>query len=167
MDAFNLAERLKSLSPRTEEEASILALTFGAVYASALAEKYGYTVRKSRGGNDLVKEITPLLNNTVHNRIVPFDPYTPEENSWLAGLYFNDALVRADIAFEWTARYVGGVTPQQHGHIPQVKSQARQAGFPANALTSWDAINKEVNTFLTFPIRGCSEHACVLPVYTT
>src|SRR5262245_58955300 len=111
MDIFNLVERIKLLSPRTEEEASILALIFGAVYATALAEKYGYTLRKSHGGKDLVKEITAFVDTIVHKRIVPIDLSTPEENFWLSGLYFNDAVVRTDIAFEWTARYVVGIDP--------------------------------------------------------
>jgi hypothetical protein len=144
MDIFNLAERIKLLSPRTEEEASILALTLGAVYATALADKYGYTVRKSHGGKALGKEISSFVDAMIHNKVVPIDPSTPEENFWLSGLYFNDAVVRTDIAFEWTARYVVGIDPKCYGP-KNLRDRARQRGFPQKSLDAWTTIGIEVN----------------------
>lgn len=149
MDAFNLAERIKSLSPRTEEEASILALTFGAVYATALAEQLGYDVRKSNGGKDLVKETTSLVETMVKDRAVPFDPKTPEGRFWLAGFYFNDALVRTDVAFEWLARCVVGLPSNERRNDSKKNliKDTKQRGFPQASLDSWKAMSDEIDVF--------------------
>jgi hypothetical protein len=149
MDTFSLVERIKPLIPRTEEEASILALTLGALYATVLAEKYGYSVRRSEGGKDLVKEVVAVAANIVHDKVVPFNPKTSEEKNWLAGFYFNDALVRTDVAFEWIARCVTGIPSNERRRIGKDKMSKRalQCGFPQAFLDYWKIMSDEIDTF--------------------
>jgi hypothetical protein len=83
------------------------------------------------------------------DRVGPFDPQTPEEKVWLAGFYFDDALMRTDIAFEWIARCVVGIPSNERRRYDKKKlsKKAQQRNVPQASLDSWQAISDEIDVF--------------------
>jgi hypothetical protein len=67
----------------------------------------------------------------------------PIDGEWLAGYYFNDAIIRIAVGFEHLARHVSGL----HGRelFNKLKLQALKNGFKAEWASAWERVHKEVN----------------------
>ena len=67
----------------------------------------------------------------------------PTRGEWLAGFFFNDGIVRIDVAFEHIVRH----SIKLYGHIEHrdLLRQAHPQGFKKEWADSWNPVHKEVN----------------------
>src|SRR5690348_1933311 len=97
-----IAGRLAHLSPRSGQQSTPLNFAVGALWALAEAHKLGYPslrVTQSRGMRmwGKAKGICLAMNRGGD---------LPTHGEWLAGYYFNDGIIRIDVAYEHIVRHV-------------------------------------------------------------
>jgi len=135
----NLAAQIACLVPINPEQNTIYNFAFGSVYALGRAEELGYPIHSRRSGisqqrSDEVKIRAIAMKNRNH---------IPRKGEWLAGFYFNDSLMRADVCYEHVVRYY---TKKSKGDINDLIGWAKSAGFPPGRLDpAWREIRSEVN----------------------
>lgn len=107
----SLAAEIAAMKPRNPSEATLYNFAFGALYAfqRAIALEYLDQWRQEHGrvqteriSKRRAREVRHLANHLSAGRSLP-------SGRWLAGYYFNDALIRADVCYEQLARYSGKV----------------------------------------------------------
>ncbi len=129
----SLASRMKDLQldPSDPQQATLYNFTIGAIYSLARAEQLGYprqSQQPGRGGRRTEEVKTFITRMLVEDR-------PPEHGEWLAGFYFNDAIFRADVAFEHTLRYVANIGPTTP--VGEIRREAARKRFPPELLTIW------------------------------
>ncbi len=123
-------------------QSSLYNFALGAIYSLARAEQLGYPGQSQESGRvwrrlDEAKEM--VLRMLGDNR-------PPEQGEWLAGYYFNDAILRLDLAFEHILRYVGNVRPT--AAIGEVREVALRKRFPAELLAIWSERGRNADNML-------------------
>jgi hypothetical protein len=92
-----LAGRLAELRTVESEDLGLISVAVGAVYAVKAAAKSGYSGRSShRTQQGHVRKVAEALARGE----------TPQTDVYLAGYYFNDSLLRLDIAYEGVLRRI-------------------------------------------------------------
>jgi len=138
-DLKNLAALMESVTPNNPQQSTIYNFAFGAIYAMARAEELGYTGHTRAPGVGMqrsreVKRRTAAMRNREQ---------LPRSGEWLAGFYFNDALVRADVSYEHVTRYLTG---DRNGNREVLSGKAKRLGLPKDKLEPWWLdIRTEVN----------------------
>lgn len=138
MNASDLAAQIVDLKPKDEGQTGLVTLTFGAVYAAAKAVDLSYSERDDHRlwSQELSQQALQHASALAKHRILPL------EGQWLAGFYFNDAIIRTDIAFERTTRYLTGLHNES---VADVRVAAERRGFPKAALDAWRSVRNEIN----------------------
>ena len=138
-DLKRLASRIGSVTPKDPEQATLYNFGFGAIYALARAEELGYTshARAPGIGMQRSREVKRCATAMMGR------DQLPRKGKWLAGFYFNDALIRADVSYEHVTRYF---TKKRNGNIDDLIKKALSRGFPKKMLEpAWRDIRREVN----------------------
>jgi len=139
MGIQDLAQRLKKLLPRNDEERRIFTFALGAIYAASWAEALGYSDTTEPNAAELVDQARrPVLDGLAKG-------IRPHEGRWVAGFYFNDALFRTDVAFERLIRYV----TRDYARV----AAARDV-LPLNLYDAWNPIHEEAIGLKHYPHRG-------------
>jgi len=128
-----LANRLAALSPRNAEDVGFMSVTVGAIYALRSALWSGYVGRPShqtlRGHVD---KAAAALARSVR----------PATKTYLAGYYFNDALLRLDIAYENLIRRITRCRSDER--IDDLIEAAGKKGIDPARFHEWRKIRREV-----------------------
>ncbi|MEK6804908.1 MAG: hypothetical protein AABZ34_19940 [Nitrospirota bacterium] len=130
------------VSPSDPRQSSLYNFALGAIYSLARAEELGYPRLSQEPGRvwrrmEEAKEL--VLRMLVEDR-------PPEQGEWLAGYYFNDAIVRLDLAFEHILRYVGNLGPT--AAIGEVREVATGKSFPPELLAMWSERGRKADNLL-------------------
>lgn len=120
-------------------QSSLYNFALGAIYSLARAEQLGYP-RQSQEP-DWVWRRMEEAKGLVLRMLVDGQP--PEQGEWLAGFYFNDAIVRLDLAFEHILRYVGNLGPTS-----AIREVAARKRFPSELLTIWSERGRNADNML-------------------
>ena len=121
---------------------SLYNFALGAIYSLARAEQLGYPRQSQEPGR--VWRRMEEAKELVLRMLVDDQP--PEQGEWLAGFYFNDAIVRLDLAFEHILRYVGNLGPT--AAIGEVREVATRKSFPPELLTIWSERGRNADNML-------------------
>ncbi|NGZ04283.1 MAG: hypothetical protein CV090_14680 [Nitrospira sp. WS238] len=123
-------------------QSSLYNFALGAVYSLARAEQLGYP-RQSQEPGRVWRRIEETKGLVLRMLV---DGQPPEQGEWLAGFYFNDAIVRLDLAFEHILRYVGNLGPP--AAIGEVREVATRKSFPSELLTIWSERGRNADNML-------------------
>lgn len=123
-------------------QSSLYNLALGAIYSLARAEQLGYPRQSPEPGRvwrrlDEVREM--ILRMLVEDR-------PPQQGEWLAGFYFNDAILRLDLAFEHVLRYIGDLGPT--AAIGEAREVATRKSFPPELLAIWSERGRKADNML-------------------
>ncbi|OGW65609.1 MAG: hypothetical protein A3H49_03215 [Nitrospirae bacterium RIFCSPLOWO2_02_FULL_62_14] len=142
-----MASQLSQMTPKGVEQETFYNFAFGALHALARAEELGYrNQNKALGKSARRSAVVKKLAARIAKRGI-----TISRGEWLAGYYYNDALLRMDIAYEHALRYrTGG----KNGNASQQIKKALNGGMPKQLLDpSWIRLRyKEAN-----PLKHHSE----------
>ncbi|MGE3151997.1 MAG: hypothetical protein AB7G48_11535 [Nitrospiraceae bacterium] len=121
---------------------SLYNFALGAIYSLARAEQLGYPRQSQEPGRvwrrmEEAKEM--VLGMLVEDR-------PPQQGEWLAGFYFNDAILRLDLAFEHILRYVGDLGPT--AAIGETREVATRKSFPSELLAIWSERGRKADNML-------------------
>lgn len=129
--------------PRTDpRHSSLYNFALGAIYSLARAEQLGYPRQSQEPGR--VWRRMEEAKELVLRMLVDDQP--PEQGEWLVGFYFNDAIVRLDLAFEHILRYVGNLGPT--AAIGEVREVATRKRFPSELLAIWSERGRNADNML-------------------
>jgi len=119
------------LDPSDARQSCLYNFVLGAIYSLARAEELGYPHQPQEPGRvwRRMEEAEMLVARML------VEDRTPERGEWLAGYYFNDAIIRLDLAFEHILRYVGNLGPT--AAIRDVREEATRKSFPPELLMIW------------------------------
>jgi hypothetical protein len=138
MDArlSSLALRLAALKLTHSENLGLVSITIGAIYALDTATRtYGYEPQSRRTQATHVQKALAALA----------DGRAPLTCVYLAGYYFNDALLRVDIAFENVLRRITGLKSKQEAQ-DLVKAAVKANRIDPKHGDAWLTIRRrEVN----------------------
>ena len=134
-----LAARINSVRPKDPQQATIYNFVFGALYALARAEELGFPTHGYGPGIGMQRSREVALRAIALKNL----GRVPRTGHWLAGFYFNDALIRADVCYEHVTRFF---TKKKGGDIHALIKWAAASGFPKDMLEpAWRDIRDEVN----------------------
>lgn len=135
----DIAVRLSRLKPRTNQESTSLNFSVGALYALIRAEQLEYPSQRCfRGRGFKMWEKAKGLCSKIER-----GEQLQERGDWFAGFFFNDAIVRIDVAFEHIVRHsIKLYVPIEHRNLIE---QAARRGFKKEWADSWSPVHKEVN----------------------
>jgi hypothetical protein len=135
----NIAVRLARLKPASSQEYTPLNFSVGALFALIRAEQLKYPSQRhySGRGRRMWEKAKGLCSKIERGEQLL------ERGDWFAGFFFNDAIVRIDVAFEHIVRH----SIKLYGHIEHRKliDQAGRHGFKKEWADSWSPVHKEVN----------------------
>jgi hypothetical protein len=149
-----LAQQLQLVHPRIPSESTLYNFAFGALYAFGRAIALDYlpqyrqetslTQKKAiQVSMERAKEVSKLAANLV-NETVPLEKAFPTSGNWLAGFYYNDALVRVDICYEQVTRYF--LNEQGFVDGDWLLSQSLRKDFPPESIVPvWPKVRGHVN----------------------
>ncbi|HXF04739.1 MAG TPA: hypothetical protein VNM72_04910 [Blastocatellia bacterium] len=123
-------------------QSSLYNFALGAVYSLARAEQLGYPWQSQEPGREWRR--MEEAKGLVLRMLVEDQP--PEQGEWLAAFYFNDAIVRLDLAFEHILRCVGNLGPT--AAIGEVREVATRKSFPSELLTIWSERGRNADNML-------------------
>ena len=113
----------------------LISVAVGVIYAITSAVKLGYSGQRSRRTQQVhVRKAAEALARGE----------TPETSVYLAGYYFNDSLLRLDIAYESVLRRI----TRQRGNEPAaelIELAATKNSLNREQFTEWLRIRDEVN----------------------
>lgn len=121
------------------QQATIHNFSFGALYALAKAEELGYE-NQTHGSGELWRRTEDVRTLST---IMLTEDRLPEQGEWLAEFYFNDAIFRADVAFQHLLRYVATLGPE----VPIDKARETiPQQFPSELLTTWSEKGRKADS---------------------
>jgi len=135
----SIAVRLGRLKPTSSQESTPLNFSVGALFALIQAEQLKYLSQRHFSGRGLrMWEKAKGLCSKIER-----GEQLLERGDWLAGFFFNDAIVRIDVAFEHIVRH----SIKMYGPIEHRKliDRAGRHGFKKEWADSWSPVHKEVN----------------------
>lgn len=134
-----MADQLSRMTPKGTAQETYFNFTFGALYALARAEELDYhRQNKTLGKSTRRTAAAAQLATRMANRGV-----LTWKGEWVAGYFYNDALLRADIAYEHILRYRTG---KKKANGPKLLTKAISSGIPKDLLIpSWTRVRDEVN----------------------
>src|SRR5262245_31527055 len=126
----SLAERLVQLSPRRSDEGDLVSVALGAVYALKRAVELDYSDR----------DITSWSDTQKAGRIIG-QGRALASGRYMAGYYFNDAILRLDVAYENVLRFITGLMDYEDQET--LVAKAKSKGIPHDLLMHWPLIHEE------------------------
>lgn len=123
-------------------QSSLYNFALGAIYSLARAEQLGYPRQSQEPGR--VWQRMDEAMETVLRMLGEDRP--PQQGEWLAGFYFNDAILRLDLAFEHILRYVGDLGPT--AAIGEAREVATRKSFPSELLALWSERGRKADNML-------------------
>lgn len=135
-----IAGHLARLSSNSGQESTPSNFAVGALLALTKAEQLDYSSLKSSEtrGLRMWRKAKGICLEIERGGDVP------THGEWLAGYYFNDAIIRIAVAYEHIVRHA----TKLHGKelFRQLKTEAlRKRGFKQEWATSWESVHKEMN----------------------
>ena len=128
-----LAGRLSALSPRNDQQLGIVAFTFGVIYSAAKAVELQYPkTRREEAAH--AKEVTALAAQFAERGELP------EVGRWLGGYFFNNTVLRLDIALEGVLRRYAHSDKERRDELI---TQARAKRFPERLLELASEVHAE------------------------
>lgn len=147
-----LAEQFRHVQPESPAESTLYNFAFGALYAFGRAVALDYCIHY-RQGTSLAKTKTvskeraaeaATLAANLANETVPLEKALPASGKWLAGYYYNDALLRIDVCYEQVTRYF--LKEQGFADGDWLLAQSLRKDFPPDLIAPvWPKIRGHVN----------------------
>lgn len=138
MSLNRIGQRLSKLRANTPEKAGLITFPIGALYCAFEAQRANFTDRTSssfRWKNE--------LNNALFAAKDIGRSQRPSKPDWTCIVHFNSALIRIDVGFERTIKFI---TKCNSSKFSVLKAAARKQGISDKILLHWDKVrNKEVN----------------------
>ncbi len=134
-----MADQLSRMTPKGTEQETYFNFAFGALYALARAEELGYNHQNKTRGKSTRRSaaVAQVATRMAQRGVMTW------KGEWVAGYFYNDALLRADIAYEHILRYRTG---QKKANGPRLLKKAIDSKMPKSLLIpSWTRVRDEVN----------------------
>ncbi len=154
--ASQLAEKIRNISceisalrPANPAQSTLFNFGFGALYAYKKALESGCLDQcNSKSIRGYVEKISMRRARQVGllaRDYLSKDRSIPNHCEWLAGFYYNDALIRLDVCYEQLARYAGKV--KRDLHRDKLEELAISNGLRKNLIQPWwKKVREDVNT---------------------
>lgn len=147
----NIAAQIAAMRPKSPSESTLYNFAFGSLYAFERAIDLGYfnQWRKEGEGKRIETEKISMRRarqvKLQANHLKIGDSVTPGE--WLAGYYYNDALIRTDVCYEQLARYSGRVREKsERKKREELEKLAIDRGLRKDLIVPWwKQVRNEVN----------------------
>jgi hypothetical protein len=144
-----LAAEIAAMRSRNPSEATLYNFAFGALYAFERAIALGYLdqwheehrrVQAEKISKSRAREVTHLAAHLSAGRSLP-------SGRWLAGYYYNDALIRTDVCYEQLARYSGKVRSKSDRiEREELQDLAINHGLKKDLIVPWwKRVRRDVN----------------------
>jgi hypothetical protein len=147
-----LAEQLRRVQPKIPAESTLYNFAFGALYAFGRAVALDYLVqhpqdtslaKTKRVSMERAKEVSQFAANLA-KETVPLEKALPVSGNWLAGYYYNDALLRIDVCYEQVTRYF--LNEQGFVNGDWLLAQSLKKDFPPDLVAPmWPKVCGHVN----------------------
>ena len=135
-----LAGRFTAMHPSNDGERTAYNFAFGALYALARAKELGFPDTKPEVGTS---EKRSREINAIAARMKKDGTFVTE-GKWLAGYYYNDALLRCDVGYEQLLRHWTNLRRQ--GGQDELIVKAQMTNFKADLIIPWwPLIRDQVN----------------------
>jgi|LNFM01.1.fsa_nt_gb hypothetical protein len=148
----NIAAQIAAMKPSIPAESTLYNFAFGSLYAFERAIDLGYLnqwrKKEGEGNRSQMEKISMRRARQVKqqaNHLMAGRSVTPGE--WLAGYYYNDALIRTDVCFEQLARFYGRVRRKsERKERKELERLAIDRGLPNDLIVPWwKNVRDEVN----------------------
>ena len=135
-----LAEQFRHVQPESPAESTLYNFAFGALYAFGRAVALDYCIHY-RQGTSLAKTKTVSMKRAdeaaklaanLAKETMPLQKALPASGQWLAGYYYNDALLGIDVCYEQVTRYF--LNEQGFVDGDWLLAQALRNDFPTNLI---------------------------------
>jgi hypothetical protein len=147
-----LAEQLRRVQPEIAAECTLYNFAFGVLYAFGRAvsleylTQYGEELSHSPSipvSKQRATEVSQLAANLASEN-VPLGNALPASGKWLAGYYYNDALLRVDVCYEQVTRYF--LNEQGFVNGDWLLAQSLKKDFPPELVApTWPKVRGHVN----------------------
>jgi hypothetical protein len=128
------------MHPNNDEERTAYNFAFGALHSLASAKQLGYPDTEPVPGTS---EKRTAEVQAIAKRMAEDDCFVTK-GDWLAGFYYNDALLRCDIGYEHLLRYWTNLRAGERDDTIIVRAQI--AKFPADLILPWwTEVSNQVN----------------------
>jgi hypothetical protein len=139
-----LALKLQALSSDTKPQSTLYNFAFGALYAFARAVELEFVDQFEREKNDDDVSKKRAAEVKLRATVLAEKGTLPIDGPWLAGHYYNSALLRVDICYEQAVRYF---TQSQIRNVNEVLITALRLGLPPELIVPfWLEVRKQVNS---------------------
>lgn len=144
----DLGERVSRIDPRNPAERTLYNFAFGALYALGRAVKLRYVEQTHRESASPANELRVSKQRAEEvqklARILADQDELPTQGDWLAGYYYNDALLRVDVCYEQVVRYY--LDARNNKKFSQLLPEALEQEFPVHLLVPiWLKVRRQVN----------------------
>lgn len=147
-----LAELLRLVQPKIPAECTLCNFAFGALYAFSKAVSLEYLAQYDEEispspsipvSRQRATEVSQLAANLAKEN-VPLGMALPTSGKWLAGYYYNDALLRIDVCYEQVTRYF--LNEQGFVSGDWLLAQSLKKDFPPDLVApTWPKVRGQVN----------------------
>jgi hypothetical protein len=135
----SLATRLGQLTAQYDEQTTPLNFAVGALHALAMAHALKYDGRAEAGrGRRMWQLASTIAQNLSHGGELP------TAGEWLAGYYFNDAIIRIAVSFEHIVRHVTN-RHSRKDNIDTLIQAATPLGFQESWGKAWRPLQDELS----------------------
>src|SRR5215472_13762738 len=134
----HLAARLGQLTAQSDRHSTPLNFAAGALHALAKAQVLDYDDRAEAGKGKRMRQFASTSAQDLSH-----GGELPTAGDWLAGYYFNDAIIRMAVSFEHIVRHV---TNKHEGeNIDQLIAAADPLGFRESWGDAWRPMERELS----------------------
>lgn len=147
-----LAEQLRDVQPKNAASYTLCNFAFGALYAFGRAVSLEYLVQYDEEvspspsisvSRQRATEVSHLAADLAKED-VPLGKALPTSGRWLAGYYYNDALLRIDVCYEQVTRYF--LNEQGFVNGDWLLAQSLKKDFPPDLIApTWPKVRGHVN----------------------
>lgn len=140
-----IAGRLEGLTITSKPEATLYNFAFGALCPFARAVELGFVKQheQEKNNNDLSLDRAREVKRRA--KVLAESGTLPPAGPWLAGHYYNSALLRVDVCYEQAVRYY--LTRYRAADINDSLSTAFRLGFPPDLIVPfWPRVRRQVNS---------------------
>jgi hypothetical protein len=140
-----LASRLQALTPGPKPQSTLYNFAFGALYAFARSIELKFVDQYQREKNNNNLSLNRALEVKRLAKVLAEIGRLPTDGPWLAGHYYNSALLRVDVCYEQAVRYY--LTKNQVANMNESLITAFRLGFPPDLIVPfWPRVRRQVNS---------------------
>src|ERR1043165_7922319 len=146
----NISCEIAALRPANPAQSTLFNFGFGALFAYKKALQSGCmdecNNKRMRGHVEKISMRRARQVGLLARDYLSKDRAIPDRSEWLAGFYYNDALIRLDVCYEQLARYAGKVIKKDL-HRDELEDLAISNGLRENLIRPWwEKVRQDVNT---------------------